>query len=146
MRIAIASAAVGLLSVIASGLSDAQAPTAVQVPAESGSMPQMVPPPVVHLYGVSDLERLRKSDLYHYLRARKILAAANEICRPRPEPTFLARFNDTLPACGPMWMTSLPPKKLLRFRLDGVYYVALVTVVENAKALSVREQKAVKPH
>jgi hypothetical protein len=109
-------------------------------------MPQMTVLPTVHLNGPADLERLRKTNVYHYLRARKILAAANEICRPKPDPTYRVRFNDAHPACGPMWMTSLPPKKLLRFRLDGVYYIALVTVVGNAKAVKLHDRKAVNPH
>lgn len=83
-------------------------------------MPQRVVQPAVHLNGPGDLERLRETNFYHYLRAKKILAAANEIRRPKREPTYLVRFSDAHPACGPMWMTSLPPKKLLRFRLDGV--------------------------
>ncbi len=97
-----------------------------QVPATS--VPAQPPPKVIYLYGPADLEQLRESNLAHYLRAEKILAAANEICRPKPDQTFLARF-DSDPHCLAMfWKTSFPPKKQLSFRLDDVQYVALVTV------------------
>lgn len=159
---AVTSAVVGLVSATATCLYAAQAPApkspaaqgpppapepaATQAPAKSSSlMPQMVVLPTVHLNGPDDLEHLRETNFYHYLRAKKILAAANEICRPKPEPTYLVRFSDAHPACGPMWMTSLPAKKLLRFRLDDVYYIAMVAVTYPAKIVKVDDQRAVKP-
>ena len=144
MREAITPLVVGLLSATATSLCAAQASGTAQVPdaahasvaaeapAKSDSaMPQMVVLPTVHLNGAADLEHLRETNLYHYLRAKKILAAANEICRPRVKQTYLARFDGADPHCGSMWMTSFPPKKQLSFHLDSVYYIALVTVTAN---------------
>lgn len=85
----------------------------------------------VYLDGAADLEHLRETNLDHYLRARKILAAANEICRAGREETHFARFEAADPHCGNLWKTSFPPKKLLSFRLDDIHYVALVTVTAN---------------
>jgi len=132
MRRTIIPTVSGLLSVIVmTSLYAAKAPAT--------ATPQS--PRTVYLNGVADLEHLRDTNFYHYLRAKKILAAANEICRPRPEPTHLARFNGAEPQCGSMWMTSLPPKKQLRFHLGSVYYVALVTVTGNAKLVQIDAPK-----
>lgn len=129
MRRAVTPVVVGLLSASTACLCAARAAGASRAPATSPApMPQMVVLPTVHLNGRADLEHLRETNFYHYLRAKKILAAANEICAPKPGHTYLARFSDADPQCGAMWMTSLPPKKQLTFRLDGVYYIALVTV------------------
>ncbi|MGH8220351.1 MAG: hypothetical protein ACREUT_17585 [Steroidobacteraceae bacterium] len=116
---------------------------AAQLPAKSpGPMTQASVLREVHLNGPADLEHLRETNFYHYLRAKKILAAANEICAPKPARTYLARFKAADPQCGFMWMTSLPPKRELRFRLDDVYYVALVTVTNlRAKAISIGDSK-----
>ena len=92
----------------------------------------------VHLYGPADLEHLRQTNLDHYLRARKIMAAANEICKPGLPQLYMALRDTTDPACGVMWMTSWPPKKLLSFRLDNVHYLALVTVTNiHGKTLEI---------
>jgi hypothetical protein len=88
----------------------------------------VVPQQTVHLDDAADLEHLRQTNFAHYLRARRILAAANEICRAGPPQTLRARFVDADPECGDMWMTSYPPKKMLSFHLDHVHYLALVTV------------------
>ncbi len=121
MQKAITPAVLGLLSATAmTSVKAAQAPP--EVPG---------PPRTVYLNGPADLEHLRETNLYHYLRAKKILAAANELCRPKWKPTYLARFDGADPQCGLMWMTSFPPKKQLRFHLDGVYYIALVTVTDT---------------
>jgi hypothetical protein len=82
----------------------------------------------VHLDGPADLQHLRETNFNHYLRARKILAAANEICRPGPLKTYLTQFSDADPHCDFMVLTSFPPKKVLSFRLDTVHYMALITL------------------
>jgi hypothetical protein len=97
---------------------------AVPPPANVVSQPRHT----VHLDDAADLEHLRQTNFAHYLRARKILAAANEICRPGPPKTRMARFAAADPECGALWMTSYPPKKRLSFYLDHVHYLALVTV------------------
>lgn len=103
----------------------------------------MIVLPEVHLNGPADLEHLRMTNFYHYLRAKKILAAANEICRPESARTYRALFKDANAQCaGMMWLTSFPPKKLLTFRLDNVHYVALVTMTNfTGKPLPVHDVK-----
>ena len=89
-------------------------------------------PTTVYLNGATDLEHLRETNFNHYVRAQKILAAANEICRPGPERTYRARFEGVDPHCDDFfWKTSNPPKKQLSFHLDNVHYIALVSVTEN---------------
>jgi hypothetical protein len=122
MRSALGFAAVALLGVTAwAGPSLAQPFTVLAPPAS--------PKKWVQLNGAADLEHLRATNLNHYLRAQKIIAAANEICQPgaaQPSPT---RFNADAVNCQSMfWLTSLPPKKLLSFQLDDVGYFALVSV------------------
>lgn len=135
MRKPIASAVLGLLSA-----ASVSCLVAAPAPLKSPPPPRVVAITEVQLNGAADLERLRETHFRDYLRVKQILAAANEICRTKPEPTFYVRFNDADPACGPMWMMSLPPKKLLRFHLDGVYYTAVVTITNNtAKALRVAQ-------
>jgi hypothetical protein len=83
----------------------------------------------VHLNGAADLEQLRATNFNHYLRAQKILAAANEICQPEPPHSYPTRFNGDYVSCESMfWLTSNPPKKVLVFHLDDVGYIALVSV------------------
>jgi hypothetical protein len=139
MRKAIGSAVIGLLlgTTALSGVSSGQALSSAAPPpspAQDWSLHSTPPPPSpptrvwVHLNGVHDLEHLRATNFNHYLRARKILAAANEICQPGPAQTFPARFSSDYPSCEGMWLTSYPPKKHLTFHLDDVGYIALVSV------------------
>jgi len=115
-----------LLVLLASAL-----PLAVSAQAVStATPPQPSSPKVVYLDGAADLEQLRQTNLPHYLRAKKILASANEICRPKPDHTFLALFGSDPHCAAMMWKTSLPPKKQLSFRLDDVQYIALVTITD----------------
>ena len=103
MRRAVGSAIVSLLCATAvSGVCLAQAapaipPSALQVQKS------------VNLNKPTDLEHLRATNPDHYLRAQKIIAAANEICQPgaaQPSPT---RFNADAVNCQSMlWLTSLP--------------------------------------
>jgi hypothetical protein len=140
MRKAIVSTVVGMLGITAwPALSSAQAwsspPQAAPPSMPDWSLHSVPPPPSpptkvwVHLNGVADLERLRATNFNHYLRAQKILAAANEICRPGAAHTIPTRFIADYPNCeSSMWLTSNPPKKLLTFHLDDVGYIARVSV------------------
>ena len=130
MRNVIRSTALVLLA--AAVLSE---PCAGQAP--SGSAPS--PPRImewVKLNSPADLQRLRETNFNHYLRARKILAAASEICQPGSAHAYTARFRSERPDCRSMlWMASNPPKKLLRFHLDDVGYIALVSVKVSGRLL-----------
>jgi hypothetical protein len=139
MRRAIGSAVVAVLGATAlSGVSFGQTmssapPTSSPPPRNWARLqgPAYSPPTRiwVHLHGPADLERLRATNFNHYLRARQILAAANEICRPGLERTYPTRFKDEYLSCESMlWLTSNPPKKVLEFHLDDVGYIALVSV------------------
>ena len=154
MRKAIGSAVIGLLlgATALCGVSWGQAwssPGVSPPPNQDWSLHSTPPPPSpptrlwVHLNGVADLEHLRATNFSHYLRARKILAAANEICQPGPAQTFPTRFSSDYPSCEGMWLTSYPPKKHLTFHLDDVGYVALVSVtVSGGKLEELRARAA----
>jgi hypothetical protein len=91
------------------------------------------PPPVVHLDGVKSLEALRQSNLAHFARAERIIAAANELCRPGPLENDFTRFEAKDISCnGALLKTSNPPKKELQFTLDRTRYLALVAITDDA--------------
>jgi hypothetical protein len=131
MRRATGSFVTGLLALAVSGACLAQSLTPANEPGPDNK-PVLGPPLAqkwVHLHGASDLEHLRATNFRHYLRAQKILAAANEICQPGSGQAYPARFAAEHASCqSAIWMTSNPPKKLLTFELDDVGYIALVTV------------------
>jgi hypothetical protein len=112
--------------------------------------PPLPAPPThlwVHLNGSADLEHLRATNFRHYLRARQILAAANEICQPGPIHAYATRFREDYANCESMlWLTSNPPQKRLTFHLDDIGYIALVSVtvgggkVEDLTATAVRHR------
>jgi hypothetical protein len=138
MRTAIGAAMVGVLGATAlSGLCSGPAwsSSAPSPPTRDWSRHALSPPPSpptriwVHLNGVTDLEHLRATNFPHYLRARRILAAANEICQAGPSHAYPARFAGDYPNCeSAVWLPSNPPKKRLTFHLDDVGYIALVSV------------------
>jgi hypothetical protein len=75
------------------------------------------------------LESLRSSNPRHYAIARKILAAANEICDAKKGAPMRMRFEAQNVAClSSFWLTSNPPKRALSFRIDDTVYSALVEV------------------
>jgi hypothetical protein len=138
MRRAIGATVVGVLAATAlSGVAFGQAmatPPAASPPQHNWSLllPPAPSPPTrlwVHLNGAADMERLRATNPNHYLRAQRIIAAANEICQPGPTRAYPARFKDEYASCESMfWLSSYPPKKRLEFHLDDVGYIALVSV------------------
>ena len=138
MRTAVGAAVVGLLGATAlSGVCFGQAWSSPAAPptTRNWSLHAMPPPPPepptrmwVHLNGAADLEQLRATNFNHYLRAQKILAAANEICQPGPAHAYPTRFEGDYLSCGGPFLMSNPPKALLKFHLDDVGYIALVSV------------------
>jgi hypothetical protein len=116
MRRTVLSLALALLgaAVLSSAGADAPAPPQVKT---------------VYLYGETSLEELRTTNPQHYARAKKIIAAAPELCRYEGAggviPVSEARDVNCLRT---FIKTSLPPKWELHFRLDDVRYIALVTV------------------
>jgi hypothetical protein len=93
------------------------------------SVGKVKPPPVVWLRGLLDLEKLKQANPDHALRAQRIMADAEEICKPGPEQVHYARYASSDVRCEGMFLrTSFPAKREIGFTLDGVRYLALVEV------------------
>jgi hypothetical protein len=94
------------------------------------------PDKYVYLYGQSDLDRLRATHPGHYARAERIMAAANELCRPKPGDISYAKFGARDISCAEMLVkTSNPPKRQISFTLDDTHYIALVVITEDPARL-----------
>jgi hypothetical protein len=91
---------------------------------------------VVYLDDAASLAELRSANPIHYARAQKILAAANELCRPTAGKVEYAKFDAKNISCiRTLVKTSNPPKREIRFRLDDTQYVALVTLTDDPPRL-----------
>ena len=78
------------------------------------------------------LEQLRETNPDHYGRARRILAAANHLCRAHAPEVYFARLGVRDWSCAPMLLlTSNPPQWRIGFRLDHTRYVASVFVTDD---------------
>ncbi len=90
----------------------------------------------VYLSGPADLARLRATNPAHYARAEKIMAAANELCRPGAGAVSHARFQARDVSCADMLLrTSNPPKRQINFTLDDTHYIALVVITDDPARL-----------
>lgn len=90
----------------------------------------------IYLTGNASLAELQKANPDHFARAERILAAANELCRPGQDQTDFVRFDARDIRCvGALYKTSNPPKREISFRLDDTRYVARVTVTGVAAKL-----------
>jgi hypothetical protein len=90
------------------------------------------PPKTVHLNRLV-LEELKKTQPDTYAEARRVMAAASELCIPGAAKVVEAREAQArkLPAAtcaGVMLLTSYPPKREISFIIDDTKYVALVTM------------------
>jgi hypothetical protein len=84
---------------------------------------------VVRLDSEDALSNLRSSNPRHYAIARKILAAANEICDAQQGAPLRMKFEARDVGClSSFWLTSNPPKRLLSFRIEDTAYSALIEV------------------
>ena len=123
-----------LVTVAASALTlSALALSALAVPAPAradDSAPAATKAPiVVYLSGASALADLERTNPNHAARAKRILAAASELCKPGPETVNYASFQASDIRCdGAILRTSLPAKREIAFTLDDTRYLALVTV------------------
>ena len=94
------------------------------------------PDKYVYLYGQSDLNRLRETNPGHYARAERIMAAANELCRPKPGAISYAKFDARDISCIEMLVkTSNPPKRQISFTLDDTHHIALVVITDDPARL-----------
>ena len=101
----------------------------------AGDIPAQVLNETVYL-DARGLEQLRETNPNHYARARRILAAANYLCRPRAPDLYLARFGAQDLSCAPMLLqTSNPPQWRIGFRLDRTRYVASVFLTDDPPRL-----------
>ena len=90
------------------------------------------PDKTVYLDGQVDLEHLRATNPGHYARAERIMAAANELCRPTQGEVSYVRFEARDISCSEMLLrTSNPPKRQITFTLDDTRYIALVVVTDD---------------
>jgi hypothetical protein len=94
------------------------------------------PDKYVYLYGQADLDRLRTTHPGHYARAERIMAAANELCRPKPGEVSYAQYAARDISCINMLLkTSNPPKRQISFTLDDTRYIALVVITDDPARL-----------
>lgn len=78
------------------------------------------------------LEQLRRERPTHYLAVSEILRIAEQgPCKPREVETLKARFDVRDMECNFLLMTSEPPKRRLNFTLEGVSYMAVVTLKDQ---------------
>jgi hypothetical protein len=78
------------------------------------------------------LEELRATNPDHYARARRILSAANHLCRPHlPEATLVEFRMEDFSCQAMLLLTSLPPQREIGFRLDHTRYIARVFVTDD---------------
>lgn len=91
---------------------------------------------VIHLYTEASLAELRDTNFAHYLRAQKIIAAADHLCRPTAAEVEHAKFDAKDISCVvSLIRTSNPPKREISFRLDDTRYIALVTLTDDPPKL-----------
>lgn len=94
---------------------------------ESGQMPPTAPLTYRRLDDADSLENLLHANPRHYAIARRILAAADQICDAHEAQPMATRFDAKYVTCAnSFWLTSNPPKRSLHFRIDDTVYSALV--------------------
>jgi hypothetical protein len=113
------------------------------------SVAAALPPETVYLNGAADLAKLRATNPAHAARAERIMAAANQLCRPTAGAVSeaqaivhpkTARIEGQEIACADMLLkTSNPPKRQISFTLDGTRYIAMVAITDDPpKVVSAR--------
>ncbi len=90
----------------------------------------------VYLDGPSDLARLQKANPAHYARAEKILAQANQLCRPGAGQLHAVVGARDLKCAASFLRTSNPAKLQITFTLDDTHYVALVAITDDPPRLT----------
>jgi hypothetical protein len=101
------------------------------------TIPAFKLPKVVFLSNARALDELRISNPAHYARAKRILADADQICRPGKLQVVPLQLDARDVGCArSLIFTSYPPQRQLRFRLDDTTYVAMVFLTETAAKLT----------
>ena len=116
----------------------ASASSSASATVSDATIPASRLPKVVYLSNARALDELRMSNPAHYARAKRILADADQICRPgklQVVPLLDAQAQDV--ACArSMIFTSYPPQRQLQFRLDDTTYVAMVFLTKTGAKLT----------
>ena len=99
---------------------------------ELALMPPSQPLSYKKLDDQAALDDLQRTNPRHYAIARRILAAANEICDATKGDPVPIKYDAQFVVCASsFWLTSNPPKRALQFRIDDTVYSALVTVANR---------------
>jgi hypothetical protein len=122
-------------SILLLAIGIASCPLAMAAPAnvvpfsDLAQMPASPPLTYKKLDDQDALNNLMRTNPRHYAIARRILAAATEICDATKGEPVPIKFDAKYIVCArSIWLTSLPPKRALQFRIDDTVYSALVTV------------------
>jgi len=85
----------------------------------------------IQLFTSADLEKLHSTNPDHYRRAKELMSAANKYCPVGKPEAQSADLRSDQVTCGHLDMTSNPPKRAIRFTLDGAHYIAWVTLTAS---------------
>jgi hypothetical protein len=111
---------------LAIGLCLAGTAVAAAAAPQKASAPSNAFPRTVYLGGVAAVEQLRMTNPRDYPRVQRILASADQLCKPG-EPKALALKLDAQEVhCGAFIFTSDPPQRQISFRLDDTRYIAMI--------------------
>jgi hypothetical protein len=78
------------------------------------------------------MAQLKSANPNHFARAERIIAAADELCKPGPDESQFVKFEASDISCqGSLIKLSNPPKREIGFTLDEVRYIALVTLTDS---------------
>jgi hypothetical protein len=103
---------------------------------DAGAAGETVPSGNVVYLDEAALARLRITNPNHYVRARKVMDAANELCKPGPAELTFTQAGARQVACKRVLLkTSNPPKREISFRLDQTRYVAVVVITDDPARL-----------
>ena len=130
MRISVLAVAAGLgCSAWALAAAADQPPMKLLAPDGTEISGTYTPHPAVRLDTLDALNALQRANPRHYAIARKILAAAAEICDGDQGKVISMKFDAQYVGCqSSFWMESNPPKRWLSFVIDDIPYSALVEV------------------
>jgi hypothetical protein len=124
--------------------SPTQAPAPAQAaqasPLAKASPPAKPPAKFVHLDRAT-LEELRIINPRRYARVQRILASAEQLCKPG-EPKVLRLDAQNIRCEGSFIFTSYPPQRELMFQLDDTLYIAMVFLKLEPKLTTVHGSTA----
>jgi hypothetical protein len=93
----------------------------------------------IRLDGPADLGRLRANNPGHYARAMRVIAAANQLCRPGAPKLQATELDAREVSCAHAFLMSDPSKRSISFALDQTHYLAIVVITDSPAALQKAE-------